>query len=100
MDVLLPGALPGDYHVIVRADLYNQEKEGGDEGNNVTAVGPFALDVRPLAKDGTPAGGTLQPGDRYDYYQVHLDPAQNLRLRLDAASETAAAPSEHGESLR
>ncbi|HUT94718.1 MAG TPA: RHS repeat-associated core domain-containing protein [Thermoguttaceae bacterium] len=91
VSVLVPGVLPGDYHIIVRADLYNQEKEGGDEGNNIVAIGPIALDVRPLTADGTPVGGTLTETDRRDYYAVQTQAGDNLALVLDGLVPGASA---------
>ena len=83
LDVVIPGALPGDYYVIVRADLYNQEQESGGEGNNVAASSAAPLAVHPLPNDGTPVLGTLSAQDRFDYYAVDLEPAENIRLNLD-----------------
>jgi hypothetical protein len=90
-DVLIPGVLAGDYHVIVRADFYNQEKEAGLEGNNVEVAGPVPLDVRLLAGDGVPDPGTLGPADRYEYYTFHLGPGENMRLSLDVDAADGAS---------
>ncbi|MHC4178875.1 MAG: hypothetical protein ACYSWU_15290, partial [Planctomycetota bacterium] len=90
--VNIPGALPGQYYLIVRADLYNQAKEGEDEGNNVVALGPYPLHVHGLATDGTPQGGTLSTEDRSDYYAVSTEMQGSLAtllsgLDLDADAE-------------
>ena len=70
--------------------MYNQEKEAGDEGNNVTASAILPLYVHELATDATPSAGTLSPDDRADYYQVEVDPQANLNLVLDSLSVTGA----------
>ena len=56
VDVAMPGVMPGDYYVIIRADLYNQEKESGQEGNNVLPSAAIPLDVHELTA-GTPITG-------------------------------------------
>ncbi|MFO7907411.1 MAG: RHS repeat-associated core domain-containing protein, partial [Pirellulaceae bacterium] len=89
-DVVVPGVLPGDYYIIVRADLYNQEKEAGLEGNNVTAIGPFTLEYNVLTGGGTADSGTLSPADRFEYYTINLDPGENLRLTLDGQAASGS----------
>jgi len=83
VDLVLPGALPGDYYIIVRADLYNQEKEGAEEGNNVVAIGPLPLDVRPLTVDGAPVGGVLSAADTTDYYALEAESGRSYQILLD-----------------
>jgi len=63
----IPGALPGNYYLIVRADLYNQEKEAGRKGNNVAVSAALPLSARSLVS-GSDAHGTLKIDDRADYY--------------------------------
>jgi RHS repeat-associated protein len=90
VDVTVPGVLPGNYRIIVRADMYGQEKEAGRKGNNVIASGALPLHVRALATDGTPASGTLSAADRSNYYAVQLPPRQNVKLTLDSAATAGA----------
>ncbi|UCE50623.1 MAG: cadherin domain-containing protein, partial [Phycisphaerales bacterium] len=85
---LVPGMLPGSYYIIVRADCYNQEKEGGNEGNNVVAFGPILLNVRPLLVDGVPVGGMLTAEDSSDYYAISAESGPNLSLILDTGGAT------------
>ncbi|MFO0957423.1 MAG: RHS repeat-associated core domain-containing protein [Isosphaeraceae bacterium] len=80
--VILPGALPGNYRIVVRADVANQERET-NEANNVAVSSPVALVVRPLVSGGTPANGTLTPADRADYFAIHVNGGDNLGLVLD-----------------
>jgi len=82
-NVMIPGVLPGNYHMLVRADVANQEKEGPDHASNLADSGPIQVDVRALATDGSTAQGTLSSADTSDYYQVHLDGGQSLGLMLN-----------------
>ena len=84
VDPAVPGTPPGDYYIIVRADLYNQEKETGDEGNNVVVLGPFPLQLRALAADGVPVSGTLNTSDSADIYAIQTPPGEGLDVVLDA----------------
>src|SRR5207244_2792650 len=84
----MPGVLPGNYRILVRADVANQEKEGTGETNNVIATALLPLAVRPLPADGTSLSGTVTPADPSDYYVVHLDAGEELRVRLDAQSSS------------
>jgi hypothetical protein len=80
----IPGVLPGEYYVIVRADLYNQEKQAGEVvADNIWHIGPLSLGVRPLATDGAPASGTLTDSDRSDYYAIHTEKPGSLSFLLD-----------------
>ena len=88
---VVPSTMPGDYYVIVRADLYNQEKEGGDEGNNVVAVGPIPLQARPLPTDGVPVAGTLSGPDPFDSYSVATGTGEQLGIVLTGAAVAAGA---------
>ena len=83
----VPGVLPGNYYVIVRTDFYNQEKEGGDEGNNVVAVGPLPLNARQLPTDGVPVDGSLNDADRHDYYAIDVSAGEHIFLTLDDADD-------------
>ncbi|MHC4404022.1 MAG: RHS repeat-associated core domain-containing protein [Planctomycetota bacterium] len=90
VEVLVPGRLPRDYYIIVRADLYNQEDEGIAEGNNVVAAGPIPIDVRQLPTDGTPVSGLLSATDRSDYRAIHVDAGESLIVTLDGHAATGA----------
>jgi RHS repeat-associated protein len=89
-NVLIPGDLPGPHYVIVRADLYRQEKESGRTANNVVPAGPFDLQFRTLPGDGTVVTGTLSAADRDEYFVAHLAPGQNLRLNLNGQAAAGA----------
>ena len=90
VDVTVPGTLPGDYRIIVRADMYGQEKEAGRKGNNVVPSAALPLHVHALNNDGMPVSGTLSSASRSNYYTVQLPPRQNVKLTLDSAATTGA----------
>ncbi len=90
VDVLVPGRIPGNYHIIVRTDLYNQEKEAGDEGNNIVAIGPLSLDVRELLADAVPVTGTLTDSNWLDYYEINTQDGNNLAIILDQLDPNAS----------
>jgi RHS repeat-associated protein len=81
--VLIPGALPGDYYIIVRADVHDDEKEGAGEGDNIVPVGPNPLSVEVLSTDGVPIVGWLSDGNHMDYYKIDVNNGQNLSLVLE-----------------
>ncbi len=77
-DVIIPGVLPGDYFIIVRSDLYNQEKEEDEElADNIVAV-PVTVGITELPADGTPESGALSQTDRSDYYVIPAQSGQSL----------------------
>jgi len=86
INVVIPGTHPDDHYIIVRADIYNQEKEGGDEGNNVVAVGPIPLNVRSLIIDGVEVDGSMNDFDRVDYYAIAVNSSRNFAVIVDEIS--------------
>lgn len=83
IEVVIPGALPGNYYLLVRSDIYNQEKESGNEGNNVIATVPLLLNIHPLTCDGTAITGTLSYIDLMNYYAINLSTGEYLQIILD-----------------
>ena len=90
--VVLPGVLPGNYHILVRADVANQEKEGPDKANNLADSGSIPIGVHSLATDGTTIQGAITSEDQVDYYALHLDAGESLRLQID--SQASGVPLE------
>jgi RHS repeat-associated protein len=87
---VLPGVLPGSFHIIARADVFNEQQEAVQgEGNNVVAAGPFAVDVHALAGDGTPANGALSAADPADYYAITLAGKETLKLQLNVGESAS-----------
>ncbi|NIR64256.1 MAG: hypothetical protein GWO10_10900 [candidate division Zixibacteria bacterium] len=97
VEVVVPGALVGDYYIIVRSDIYNEEKEGADEGNNVVAIGPIPLDIRWIISDGTVIYDSLTAEDYADYYAIDYaidaNAGENLQITL------AELPNDTGADL-
>ena len=87
--VVIPGTLPGNYQILVRADVANQERET-DEANNLIASGSTPLVVHPLGTDGVAISGTLTNFDPADYYAVHVDGGDSLGLNLTGHATTGA----------
>ncbi len=91
--VTLPvlGMLPGTYHILVRADIANQERET-NEADNLVVSGPLALNVRELPGDGTAVNGQVSSADPDDFYVLHTDSGDSFRL--DLTSKTTGTPLE------
>ena len=85
--VTVPGVLPGDYYIIARADIYNQEKEGNDEGNNVIVSNGLPINVRTLNTDGIAINGEFTQNDRSNYYAIEITDASNLAINISDISE-------------
>lgn len=83
LEVIIPGAFPGNYYLLVRSDIYNQEKESGNEGNNVIATVPLLLNIHPLDSDGTAVTGTFSNIDRVNYYAIDVSAGEYLQITLD-----------------
>ncbi len=87
--VFVPGKLPGNYRILVRADVTNQERET-DETNNVIASGSLPLTVRSLPTTGAAVNGALIPGDRADYFAVHVNGGDSIALTLTGHASSGA----------
>ncbi len=79
----IPGLAPGNYHVIVRTNIFNSVYEGADAANNTTAsAATIAVGVDVLTI-GAPLNTTLLPGQER-LYQVQVPEGQTLRVTLTA----------------
>lgn len=79
--VIVPGVLAGSYHILVRADVANQEKET-QEGNNLISSPVVPLSLHTLPTDGSAVNGTLSTSDRSDYYKFELGTGDSVQLAL------------------
>lgn len=79
--ISVPGLLPGDYYLLVRADIANAERETG-ETNNLIAYGPLPLTVPGLTANSGPITGALTPANRAHYFTITLASGESLRLTL------------------
>ena len=82
MNFNVPGVPPGNYHLIVRADLGNQTRETV-ETNNFVSYGPVPITVRELTIGGSALSGVLTPGQRLQYFAIHVPAGESLRLTLN-----------------
>ena len=78
----VPGTLPGNYDLLVRADYKHEEREAGAETNNTVAFGPLPVSVPGLVADAGPVGGTFTAAQQAYYYVITVAPTQSLRLTL------------------
>ena len=80
----VPGLLPGNYYLIVRADVGNQARETV-ETNNIIAFGPIPISFRQLSV-GDSLGGTLTLDNRYQYFAINIPTGESLRLALNGGA--------------
>ena len=80
----VPGTLPGNYHLIVRADVLNQEKEGSNETNNVWSA-PFEVRVPELVL-GVPQLDRFLHSKDSKYYRLVVSNDVDLKVSLNLAS--------------
>jgi subtilase family serine protease len=84
----LPGVTPGQYHVIVRTDIFNQVPETDLSDNLRASLEQVSIDLEELTL-GVPVNGTLAQGQSV-FYKVQLTAGETIRLRFDSQSATAA----------
>ena len=91
--VALPGILPGDYFLLIRTDIFNQEKEEPEENvsDNVIAFGPVQIQVRSFDPLSGPYSGTLTPLSSAHYFRIQVPPSQSIRISLTGMGATGAA---------
>ena len=76
----VPGVLPGNYYLLVRADIGNETRETV-ETNNVVAFGPIPVTVRSVAIGGS-VTGALTASNRQNYFAITVPGGESLRLTL------------------
>lgn len=81
----LPGVVPGNYFIIVRADARNTVRET-DDTNNTGIAGPAVLDVIELQL-GVPFNNVLTPNSRNHFYKVNVPAGQTLLWTVDSQLE-------------
>lgn len=86
--LFVPGTLPGDYHLLIRADVYGQEKEGANRANNVISL-PIPVSVPELTL-GVPCADQFLGKGHTRYYRVTVPDAADLKATLDLASDGGA----------
>ena len=89
--VSLPGVLPGSYHLIVRADIYNQVNEGtsgGETNNTESSDSTIHCEIVSLAI-GVPATGELSTGQCH-YYRLDVPAGIDILVSLDGSEPHSA----------
>ena len=84
LDVSLAGVTAGNYYILVRSDIYMQEKgdrESADAAQNLQAVG-ITVEIPRLEIDKT-VSGTLEKKGDFAYYVVHQNANESLNISLD-----------------
>jgi len=84
----LPGATPGAYYTLVRADVYNNIPESSDLNNAGASLNTFTLDLPALAL-GVPAAGSL-PDHTARFYKLTVPGGQTVQIDLDSAASAGA----------
>lgn len=87
-NVFVPGTLPGNYHLIIRADVFLQEKPPTNQPNNFVAT-PIQVSVPELTL-GTPYADQFLRSKHARYYRVTVPDNADLRVTLDLAAATGA----------
>jgi RHS repeat-associated protein len=85
---IVPGELAGNYHILVRADIFNQEVEGAGEANNLADSGAIALTVPGLPTTGATIQGFLTAVDSSDYYAIQVPAGQSVGLSLHGLDDS------------
>lgn len=88
-DVFFLALQPGQYYVLVRTDVQQEEREV-NETNNTAVVGPFTFDLPLLPAAGASVSGTLTSSSRSRWYALTLKQGDAVSLLLN--SSTSAAP--------
>jgi RHS repeat-associated protein len=80
-NAILPGAIPGDYQVIVRSDIRNQVRETDDSNNRLASGETINLDMAQLTYDATTTANISNGSDRY--YRLDTEAGQDILLTAD-----------------
>ncbi len=83
LDFEVPIALPGNYRVLVRTDIFDDVFEGENNRNN-TGISLSSLQVTvPTLRLDVPLNGTLSAGTTR-LYQLDTQPGQTIQIDLDS----------------
>lgn len=84
----VPGIAPGEYRVIIRADVRNAVPETDEANNLFAALEGINVDV-PTLTLGSAAAGTLGQGQAV-YYRVEVGAGETLRVTWDGLTDASA----------
>ncbi|NJN12705.1 MAG: hypothetical protein HC815_34015, partial [Richelia sp. RM1_1_1] len=87
LNAILPGVVPGDYHVLLHSDIRNQVPETDEENNKVASLGKVTIDFESLNIGGNVTGSLAQGQEVY--YKIDAQAGQAIRLQLDSANNNA-----------
>ncbi|MFH1276958.1 MAG: CARDB domain-containing protein [Candidatus Eisenbacteria bacterium] len=82
LEANMPGAVPGDYKIAVRADLRNGIFESDEENNVAVSSTPISALIFALSP-GVPHLASLRESED-DYYLIDLDEGEDLRITAEA----------------
>jgi RHS repeat-associated protein len=88
-NVVLPGVLPGDYHLLVQTDRRGQVLESNRNNDVLPSSGTISLTVPTLTLDVPLAAQFSAPG-QFRYYQITPPAGQTLQFNLTSAATTGA----------
>jgi hypothetical protein len=88
LTTVLPGVVPGNYHVLIRSDIRDQVPETNETNNGATSIGTLPIDFASLSVGGA-VTGTLAQGQTV-YYKIQATAGQALRLKLDSQDNSSA----------
>ena len=88
LNIALPAANPGPYHVIVRTDVRNRVREIDDTNNATASTSAMSVDVTELAL-GVPHNSTLQT-EQERFYKTNVPGNETLLYTLDAQQNDSA----------
>ena len=80
----LPGVVPGQYHVIVRADILNNVRETNEVNNLGVSSGTFGIDIPELQLGVAWPSNLVQ--DAEHYYKVKTPSNETMLVSLDGAA--------------
>lgn len=84
LTALLPGVVPGDYHIIIRSDILNQIPEGNEQNNIGFSLDSASIDF-PALELGVPEAG-IADADQSLYYQVAVPAGEALSFLLEGTT--------------
>ncbi|MCC6235200.1 MAG: putative Ig domain-containing protein, partial [Verrucomicrobiales bacterium] len=84
--VRMPVALPNNYQVIVRTDIFDDIHEGSNNVNNATASADRIAVTVPTLQLGVPLDARISDGDDL-LFRVQVPAGETLRVSIDSAND-------------
>ena len=85
LETLVPGLEPGDYHIIVVADIFNQISEIDETNNSSYSDSDLSLDLKPLFL-GVPHD-TIIAANAMQHFRLDIPSGQDLKFTIDIGHE-------------